>query len=75
MKIEAPLEALRRMGCSDKCYIRRECPQNPSLKSIARIEPSTMAFGPPGFEILGMVGEVNMNLIDVKIEHYFQYPQ
>ncbi len=19
------------MGCSDKCYIRRECPQNPTL--------------------------------------------
>jgi hypothetical protein len=29
MKIEVPLEVLWNVGCSDKCYIRRECPQNP----------------------------------------------
>jgi len=22
------------MGCSDKCYIRRECPQNPKLFAL-----------------------------------------
>jgi len=29
LKIKAPLEVLSPMGCSDKCYIRTECPQNP----------------------------------------------
>jgi hypothetical protein len=33
MKIEVPLEVLWNVGCSDKCYIRRECPQNPTTVS------------------------------------------
>ncbi len=38
MKIEVPLEALCRMGCSDKCYIRRECPQNPKILAQKKFE-------------------------------------
>jgi hypothetical protein len=34
LKTKAPLGALSRMGCSYKCYIRTECPQNPRLAQL-----------------------------------------